>query len=121
MTASRKAMILATVLAAGLAAATCCKSVRAEGDPGQDLARYLGSELSVSEESVGESLAANGAPEDNTALEQVWYFKRLWLRARPRASFSVPGIAKLEVVPELELLFDRAYPDGWTSYKPSHQ
>ena len=52
------------------------------------------------------------------AVEEQWWYRRFWLRVRPKFAFSVPGFAKLEIMPETELLWERALPDGWVVFKP---
>src|SRR4051812_8074167 len=49
--------------------------------------------------------------------DDAWYLRRFWLRLRPKATFTLPGL-KVTLVPEVELLLERDYPDGWVTYKP---
>jgi len=74
-----------------------------------ELADQLKDSIGWIEESMGAQTACG--------TEDAWYFRRFWLRLRPRATFALPG-AKLNVVPEVELLLERDFPDGWTTYKP---
>jgi hypothetical protein len=61
----------------------------------------------------------DGAPETGTQVQgDSWYFRRMMIRVRPKASFEIPGFAKLEIIPETELIWQRELPDGWTGYKP---
>jgi hypothetical protein len=62
---------------------------------------------------------AQGAMDTGEActVEDAWYFRRFWLRLRPKATISIPGV-KLTLVPEVEVLLERDLPDGWVAYKP---
>jgi hypothetical protein len=65
--------------------------------------------------------AVNSCPTEETgsaAKDHEWFYRRFWLRFRPRVSFAVPGFAKLEIVPEIEMLWQRDLPTGWEVYKP---
>ena len=55
--------------------------------------------------------------ENACTTEDAWYFRRFWLRLRPKAAITLPGV-KLTLVPEVEMLLERDYPDGWGTYKP---
>ena len=67
-----------------------------------------------------ESAVNRCSSEDASAAEtsHEWFYRRFWLRFRPRVSFAVPGFAKLEIVPEIEMLWQRDLPAGWEVYKP---
>src|SRR3954470_7828659 len=58
-----------------------------------------------------------GSMDTDTARqkEDSWYFRRFWLRLRPKATLVVPGV-KITLVPEVELLLERDLPDGWGTY-----
>ena len=68
--------------------------------------------------------AADGAvnscelAESESSVGGEWYYRRFWLRFRPRVAVAIPGVAKLEIVPELETLWQRDLPEGWEPYKP---
>jgi hypothetical protein len=55
--------------------------------------------------------------ESACTTQDEWYFRRVWLRLRPRAVFQLPAL-KLSLIPEVEILLERDYPDGWSAYKP---
>jgi hypothetical protein len=57
--------------------------------------------------------------EGEAGSDSRWFLRRFWVRVRPKATFAVPGFAKLEISPELELLWQRELPEGWTTYKPA--
>jgi hypothetical protein len=66
----------------------------------------------------GLSWIDSSMPTENACeKEDAWFFRRFWLRLRPKATFELPGL-KLTLVPEVELLLERDYPDGWGTYKP---
>src|SRR4051812_41103784 len=80
----------------------------------KDLESYLATEIGM----MGEAIA--GCPaEAPSSSEEGWYFKRFWLRVRPKVGFTAAGAVKIEITPEVEMLWDRAYPEGWVTYKPA--
>ena len=86
-----------------------------------EILQFLKNEIKNFEQQLAATDAAVcSADEDLTrATEDSWYFRRFWLRVRPKFSFGVPGLTALEIVPELELLWQRDLPDGWKTYKPA--
>lgn len=79
-----------------------------------DLSSYLDQQLTMMETSGAQQLPApQVSPDDDSAF----FLKRFWLRVRPKAIFSLPGVVKLQVIPELEMLWERPTPEGWTGYK----
>ena len=57
---------------------------------------------------------SKGISQENEA----WLYQNFWIRLRGRAGFEIPGFAKVELVPEVELFWQRGIPQGWESYKP---
>lgn len=49
---------------------------------------------------------------------EEFYFRRWLLRLQAQIGISVPWVAKFELLPEVELVWQRPYPQGWTDYKP---
>ncbi|HUP58320.1 MAG TPA: hypothetical protein VM598_12760 [Bdellovibrionota bacterium] len=77
------------------------------------LTDYLKSEIGTMQDAV--SATPSGEP---LADDEGWWFRRFWLRVRPKIGFTAAGAVKVEITPEVELLWERPYPDGWTTYKP---
>lgn len=70
--------------------------------PVAEMTRYFAESIRSSDQAVNQcSLAAPAADGE------IWYFRRFWLRVRPKVAFAIPLVAKLEIVPELELLWQR--------------
>ncbi len=59
-----------------------------------------------------------GAMDEAHARNDDFFLRRFWLRLRPRAGLKVPGFATFEVVPEVEMLWEKETPDGWEIYRP---
>src|SRR4029079_19121121 len=78
---------------------------------------------SPSEGAVGElpELSTSASPEKpspSNDTQQRWFLRNFWLRTRATVGYQVPALLKLEIVPELELLWQRDYPTDWGTYKP---
>lgn len=71
----------------------------------QDLQDVIGSE--------SEFLSSVDATNE---IEDAWFLKRAMGRVRFKFAYELP-VLKLEIVPELELIWDRPFPDGWVAYK----
>jgi hypothetical protein len=50
--------------------------------------------------------------------QEAWLFRRFFFRLRPRVVLTA-GIAKIGIVPDIELLWERTLPEGWTNYAPA--
>lgn len=87
-------------------------SLCASADSLPQLTQYLQSEIAHSSQALSK-------PVGGLASDQEEFFLRRWL-VRLQASFGieVPWIASFQIVPEVELVWQRPYPDGWTDYKP---
>jgi hypothetical protein len=70
--------------------------------PVAELTRYFAESVQTTDEAVNQCSLTEPASEG-----EIWYFRRFWLRVRPKVSFAIPLIAKLEIVPELEMLWQR--------------
>ncbi len=78
------------------------------------LSGYLKQEIAALDEAI-----ASCPAEAQAQGEDGWWFRRFWLRARGKIGFTAGDAIKVEIVPEVELLWERPYPDGWTTYKPA--
>jgi hypothetical protein len=79
------------------------------------LAQYLQAEIQSADASL-EPLDAQPVP--NATFDEAWYYRRFWLRMRTPAGLDVPWLVKVQIVPEVQLLWERELPDGWGAYKP---
>lgn len=77
------------------------------------LSEYFQLQLSTLNQSVIES--ENSA--QSAALEQ-WFLDQFTLRIRAQVGFEVEGFATFQVVPEMELVWQRSNPEGWINFKP---
>ena len=77
-----------------------------------DLSVYLDRQLTMMEQGGAASLPTPAASDDD-----MFFLRRFWLRVRPKAIFSLPGLVKIQIVPELEMLWERPLPEGYTGYK----
>lgn len=81
----------------------------------QSLANYIESEINLLDDAV------QSAPTEKAVIdgekEEGFFFRRFWFRLRARVERDVPGLAGFAVIPEVELLWEHPYPDGWESYK----
>lgn len=46
-----------------------------------------------------------------------YFFRRFWLRLRPRVERDIPGLASFAIIPEVQLLWEKQTPEGWELYK----
>lgn len=89
------------------------------------VACVAGSRAFPAQQRFGEYLDATTSDIQSTLEEEdggagdndSWYFRRFTLRVRPYVTFTA-GIAKLNVIPDIELLWERPLPDGWEPFKP---
>lgn len=56
--------------------------------------------------------------ESNSCVEEDFYLRRFMMRVRAKVGIQIPVLAKFEVIPELELLWERPLPEGWRPYHP---
>jgi len=82
--------------------------VRASDPP--PFQQYLEGELNSIDDTLDQQ-------SDRDGRDSSLFFRRFWLRIRPNITFTA-GIAKIAIVPELELLWQRDLPDGWIPYQP---
>ncbi|MEO5968623.1 MAG: hypothetical protein ABIQ95_01745 [Bdellovibrionia bacterium] len=91
--------------------------------PIPELIRYLEDEIGIFDEAVASTARSDN--ENSTPLETLseaddqLYFNAFWLRIRPRVGFSLPGLVKVEIMPEADILWQRTIPENWENFKPS--
>ncbi len=78
------------------------------------LSDYVANEVTSLDSAFSELGELNESKEDNEA----YFFRRFWLRLRPKVGLKVPGFATFEVIPEVEMLWEKEAPEGWETYKP---
>ena len=54
---------------------------------------------------------------DRRSDDDAYFFRRFWLRHRPRVERDIPWLAGFSVIPDLEMLFEKPAPEGWDMYK----
>ncbi len=69
-------------------------------------------------ETLDDSFTQMSTAENQSEEDEAFMFRRFWLRLRPRAGLHVPGFATFDVVPEIEMLWERDLPNGWETYRP---
>ena len=56
------------------------------------------------------------------SLEQVppeaLFYHDFFVRVQPRVGFEVPGLVDVQVIPEIEMIWQRSFPEGWDTYFP---
>ncbi len=83
-------------------------------------------ELSTLSEFVTEQVSSLEAafndisPVDDSGIqgEDKFIFRRFWLRVRAKVGLTIPELAALDLIPEIEMLWEKEVPEGWETYKP---
>lgn len=75
------------------------------------LAEYVEKEISSFD------LAFEALDSDSQVTDD-YFLRRFWLRLRPKVGLTVPELAALEIIPEIEMLWEKEVPEGWEIYKP---
>ena len=124
---SRSRMRTWAPMALAVSAAMALPSAVAQAGPkkprpsSEELTRYLSQEIETISGAVsGCDPDCPGEQEEAAAAferDESWFLRRFRLRLRPKVSFSLQ-VAKIEVIPELELLWERTTPEGWAVYRP---
>ncbi len=102
--------IAAIMAILGFSAATHAASV-------PELERFLDQEVGRLDDAVAsaDSVRSTDLPEPGN---EAWFLRNFFLRVKPRVTLAIPGLTKLEIIPEAEMLWQRALPEGWAVYKP---
>jgi len=90
----------------------------ARAAPIPELMQYLEEEMSTLDNAIASSEANSTPAELKGNGEEQLYFMNFWLRIRPRIGFSVPGLVKVDIIPEAEILWQREIPGSWEVYNP---
>jgi hypothetical protein len=98
-------MMMSLILLAAIAG-----TPTAHAAPLPALANYLRSEVLRARTAV--------AAEKQAGPEDGYFFKRWVIRLQAPFGVEVPWIAKFVLIPEIEMAWERPYPEGYTDYKP---
>jgi hypothetical protein len=84
--------------------------IRASADALPGLTRYLKTEIANSSLALASPAPAMAGDE--------FFFRRWLVRLQATFGIEVPWIATFQIIPEVELVWQRSYPQGWSDYKP---
>ena len=87
-------------------------------DPYPELQHQLEQEIPIINSAITSSSETNQEWKDTGSPAEGWFFRRFFLRLRPQIALDIPAFANLKLIPEVELIWERSYPDGWETYKP---
>jgi hypothetical protein len=90
-------------------------NARAESIP--ELTAFFQNQIAGADAALENSTPA-GAQPANASFDEDWYYRRFWMRVRAPVGITVPWIATFQIIPEVEMLWERDYPSGWSTYKP---
>ena len=79
----------------------------------QSLHEYLENEITA----LNDEMVKNDDTKTERGSPVLWYFRRLWFRVRPNVPLT-SGIAKVGIVPEIEIGWDRPLPEGYVPHEP---
>jgi len=79
------------------------------GDGFLDLQAFVQKQTVAIQEAVNkvDTSASNG---------ENWFMENFYFRVRGKAGFDIPWFSKMELVPELEMVFQRPLPEGSKKY-----
>lgn len=90
----------------------------AYAEPKQDLSEFIIDEISTVDQAFQAETRKTGITEGQS--EEAYYMRRFWFRIRAKFGIEVPGFADFEVIPDLEMLWEKEPPNGWEIYHPSN-
>ena len=84
----------------------------------QQLTQWVESEITR----ATHSMSYGDSQEDRALMsvgnESSWFLKNFLLRIRAQFGIDVIGLVQFQVVPELEMIFNRDFPAGYEGWKP---
>ncbi len=86
-------------------------------EPKQTLAQYFEEEVLSTDKALQMESTPITMIGDRRSDDDAYFFRRFWLRLRPRVERDIPFLAGFSVIPELEMLFEKPAPEGWEMYK----
>jgi hypothetical protein len=96
-------------------------SAHAESIPA--LTSFIESQIDAQSDAMAEvdlqTAAQLGATNENQneRVDDEWFFRRLWVRVQLPMGVEVPWLIKVKITPEVEMLWERPFEQGWTSYR----
>lgn len=87
--------------------------VISQGKVNYKLSEYFQSQLF----NLNQSVIHSETSVRPAALEH-WYLDQFSLRIRAQVGFEVEGFLAFQVVPEMELIWQRSSPEGYATFKP---
>jgi hypothetical protein len=105
------------VLAVLIEGNPCWSDDLLETTPDHSLSSFLQEQLVEFQTTLNDSPTCSFSPTSPQA-NQDWYFRRIWLRVRAKTGVDIPGLASIQLIPEVEFLWEQNYPEGWEKYKP---
>lgn len=82
----------------------------------RQLSEYFQEQIQALNRSIVES--EDGATMMDSSASEMWHMNQFSLRLRASLGFGIEGFASFQIVPETEMIWQRASPDGWVNYKP---
>ena len=76
------------------------------------LTSYLSTEIAK-----GHQMMQYEEDEEQSGTD-AFLFRRFLIRLQAPVGFNIPWIATFEIVPEVELYWEKPFPEGWEEYKP---
>jgi hypothetical protein len=58
------------------------------------------------------------ASSNPASVDEEFFLRRFWLRVRAKFGIEVPGLAEFDVIPEVEMLWEKQTPEGYEIYRP---
>ncbi len=86
------------------------------GEEKQSLADFFEQEVTALDNAV-QTVPSESAVVTGRNGDDGYFFRRFWLRLRPRVERDIPGLAGFSIIPEAELLWEKQTPEGWEIYK----
>ncbi len=85
--------------------------LRSSADRLPELTNFIRSEIANANQAIPSPQGNLNAPADG------YYLHNLFLRLQILVGINIPWIASFQLVPEVELVFERPIPVGWTTYE----
>lgn len=86
-------------------------------EPKKTLAQFFEEEVLATDHALQRESTPIAMISDRRSDDDAYFFRRFWLRLRPRVERDVPWLAGFSVIAELEMLFEKPAPEGWEMYK----
>ena len=80
-----------------------------------ELTNYFKDQINLLNNSVVEAEVPTSPAKQE--VDQMWYLNQFMIRLRAPVGFVVTGLTTFLIIPEVEFVWQRATPEGWTNYK----